>query len=178
LNFLYTCVASDYLFSSEARSFLDPEQKLVYATERIECAKRMGNVVRLAEALDARIKLYLKGQEFEKIVEDVEMLVFCIDLSSRSSSKRAMYAQRPSIPVPHRMREDVIAGDGFIQGMRGRGWSVADFRPVHSDPQVIRQAWLECPSGARYSELGDGRRATAQDRCLPIFRTDAQKMCR
>jgi hypothetical protein len=56
------------------------------------------------------------------------------------------------IPVPHQLRESVIAGDGFVQHMRARGWSVADVRPIYTDPEVIRQSWLVCPNGARYSD--------------------------
>src|SRR5450755_117715 len=58
----------------------------------------------------------------------------------------------PPIPVPHQLRESAIAGDGFVQHMRARGWSVADVRPTSTDPEVIRQPWLVCPNGARYSD--------------------------
>jgi hypothetical protein len=56
------------------------------------------------------------------------------------------------IPVPHQLRESVIAGDGFVQRMQERGWSVADTRPIYTDPEVIRQSWLVCPNEARYSD--------------------------
>ncbi|SRR6266516_6799915 len=56
------------------------------------------------------------------------------------------------IPVPHLLRESVIAGDGFVQRLRERGWSVADVRPIYTDVKVIRQPWLICPNGARYSD--------------------------
>jgi hypothetical protein len=56
------------------------------------------------------------------------------------------------IPVPHQLRESVIAGEGFVQRMRERGWSVAETRPIYTDPEVIRQPWLVCPNGARYSD--------------------------
>src|SRR5450755_267499 len=58
----------------------------------------------------------------------------------------------PPIPVPHQLRESVIAGDGFVQHMRARGWSVANIQPISTDPKVIRQPWLVCPNGARYSD--------------------------
>lgn len=63
-----------------------------------------------------------------------------------------MNQKSSSIPVPHQLRESVIAGDGFVQRMRARGWSVADIRPIYTDPEVIRQPWLVCPNGARYSD--------------------------
>ncbi len=50
------------------------------------------------------------------------------------------------------MREAVIAGDGFMQQMRARGWSVAETRPIYTDLAVIRQPWLICPNGARYGD--------------------------
>jgi hypothetical protein len=56
------------------------------------------------------------------------------------------------LAVPHGLRESVIAGDGFVQRVRERGWSVADVRPIYTDPEVIRQPWLVCPNGARYSD--------------------------
>jgi hypothetical protein len=78
--FLYTLVTADYLFSCEASAQLDPTQKLVYTVERVECARHLGNVMRLADALEERVKIYLKEQEFEQVVADVTELVFCIDL--------------------------------------------------------------------------------------------------
>jgi hypothetical protein len=56
------------------------------------------------------------------------------------------------LAVPHGLRESVIAGDGFGQRVRERGWSVADVRPISTDPEVIRQPWLVCPNGARYRD--------------------------
>jgi hypothetical protein len=56
------------------------------------------------------------------------------------------------IPAPHWLRESVIAGDGFVQHMRERGLSVAHVRPIYTDQEVIRQPWLVCPNGARYSD--------------------------
>ncbi len=78
--FLYTLVTADYLFSCEARAQLDPTQKLLYTIERVECARHLGNIMLLADALEDRVKIYLKRQEFEKVVADVTELVFCIDL--------------------------------------------------------------------------------------------------
>lgn len=54
--------------------------------------------------------------------------------------------------MPHYLREQLISGDGFLPRLRERGWSVAAVRPVYTDPDVIRQPWLVCPTGARYSE--------------------------
>ena len=56
------------------------------------------------------------------------------------------------IPVPYHLREQFVNGDDFIPQMRERGWSVASARPVYSDPEVIRQPWLVCPTGARYAD--------------------------
>src|SRR5690348_2948696 len=56
------------------------------------------------------------------------------------------------IPVPHQLRESVIAGEGFVRRMRERGWSVAETRPIYTDTEVIRQPWLVCPNGTHYSD--------------------------
>jgi hypothetical protein len=62
--------------------------------------------------------------------------------------------QKPTaIPVQYQQREAVIAGDGFVKHMRERGLSVAESRPIYTDPAVIRQPWLICPNGAVYGEL-------------------------
>ena len=56
------------------------------------------------------------------------------------------------IPVPHHLREQFVMSDDFLPRMRERGWSVAASRPVYTDPEVIRQPWLVCPTGACYSD--------------------------
>jgi hypothetical protein len=56
------------------------------------------------------------------------------------------------VPVPHYLREQLISSDDFLPRLRERGWSVAAVRPVYTDPEVIRQPWLVCPTGTCYSE--------------------------
>lgn len=63
-----------------------------------------------------------------------------------------MNQAQKAIPVPYSLREEVIAGDRFIQHMRERGFNVADTRPIYSDRDVIRQPWLVCPNGAIYAD--------------------------
>ena len=54
------------------------------------------------------------------------------------------------IPVPYHLREQFVAGDDFLPRMREKGWSVASTRPAYTDPEVIRQPWLLCPTGVCY----------------------------
>jgi hypothetical protein len=77
----------------------------------------------------------------------------CGNMNQLLSGSRAMHQKPTAIPVPYQRREAVIAGDGFVQRMRERGLSVAEARPIYTDPTVIRQPWLVCPNGAIYGEL-------------------------
>lgn len=77
---LYTLVAQDHLLSPETQAQLNPAQKLTYAARRVECARQLGNVTLLAQALTDRIEITLKKEHFTVVMEHVRELVLCIDI--------------------------------------------------------------------------------------------------
>lgn len=78
--FLYTLVTQDHLLSPETQAQLNPAQKLTYAARRVECARQLGNVTLLAQALTDRIEITLKKEHFTVVMEGVRELVLCIDI--------------------------------------------------------------------------------------------------
>ncbi|SRR5579884_1615796 len=54
------------------------------------------------------------------------------------------------LSVPAALRERYVFTDGFTGCLKHRGWTLFEYRPIYTDPQVIHQRWLRAPSGRTY----------------------------
>jgi hypothetical protein len=57
-----------------------------------------------------------------------------------------------AIPVPYELREYVVNTSAFQEQLADLGWQLHCARSPYQDPQVFRQPWLVCPTGAVYPE--------------------------
>jgi hypothetical protein len=60
--------------------------------------------------------------------------------------------ERRVYSIPIALREQYVALDGFESKLKSWGWTLADHRPIYTDPQVIRQQWLLTASGTMYTD--------------------------
>src|ERR1700690_3316958 len=54
--------------------------------------------------------------------------------------------------VPTGLRERSVTLDNFGEKLKDWGWALADHRQIYTDPQVIRQYWLQAAGGALYTD--------------------------